>query len=1112
MPGRIGSVWNTSRTRTKHILTSTALVPLCFAGLVLLAPSSSKAQSINVTAGGTETINVDTTIDDINFAGNGTINGTGALIGAATSITVDVTGSANTGTIDNVIDDSASGATDTTLQINGGGGTGTVRLNAANTYVGGTTLNAGGVLIGNRQAFGTGTVTAADGTTIEFSLGPNQTVASDLAITGTVTLTDSTRGHTLTGDISGTGGITKSGSQGITFQGTNTFSGGVNVQQGFVSFDSASAAGTGDISLADNTSAGLGSVTLGNNFSLTGNTNIFQSGGNATLNGVISGTGSWDKGGDGIINLSNNHTFTGSLDVLAGTIRLNGTSTLATDTITVDGILITLETDGGAFLSTPSVSLDSEGNNLNVTFRVTGDETIGAFSATDSLATGTGMVVTEVNGVGTTLTFGDASNTTFDGLISGTGNLVKQGTGTFSLVADTTYSGSTNVNAGIFDLSGSGALASTTINITGAELQTDGGGLAAGANVTVGNGAMFDVNGDETIDQLANSGTVDIAANQTLTVNTITQTGGLFTINGALNGATTINGGSIGGTGTLNGAVAINNGGTFAPGNSIGTTNVNGNLTFNSGSTYQVEVNPDGTSDLIQVTGTATINGGTVSVLPEAGDYAESSTYTILTAAGGVTGNFDQTTIDQNFAFLTPGLRYGTNAVFLDLVRNSVNFAAVAETPNQVQVANALDASQDSATGNLQTVINEITIQSARDARNSFADLNGEIHPAGISATLISLQNVVGVIVDEVDGSGFRFASSATTEPGSGSDGASAAAFAAVDNAGGADGARTAAAVLALQAADERRKARHSYVEEGKEVDDRVALAFGAGVLPPVDGRRFAGWLRGFGTIGNIESDGNGSEVDHRSAGMLAGVESKITDDFIIGATVGYFSTHAEIPSQEYDSDGFIGAIMARYEHVSGIGLSLAGGAAFQAAETRRRITVGGFAATAEADYDSTSAFVSGELFTKHRFANGVLKPFVGLDAIFTQTDPFTETGAGTAGLNNGGEDYASIVGRIGVALSGAFSTSSGMAIVPSLSLAYAHEFEDTTPNATFSFVGGAANFVTASAERGADRLEAKAGLAAQLNDRVTLVTTVEGTFSESDTTGAATARMRIAF
>ena len=119
----------------------------------------------------------------------------------------------------------------------------------------------------------------------------------------------------------------------------------------------------------------------------------------------------------------------------------------------------------------------------------------------------------------------------------------------------------------------------------------------------------------------------------------------------------------MGGNGTIGGSVV--NAGTLAPGNSIGLLTVNGSYTQMAGSTYQVEVNDAGQGDRINVGGAAAIQGGTVQVLAAAGSYANSTTYTIVRATGGVSGTYSGVT--SNFAFLTPTLSYDANDVFLTL-------------------------------------------------------------------------------------------------------------------------------------------------------------------------------------------------------------------------------------------------------------------------------------------------------------------------------------------------------------------------------------------------------------------------------------------------------------
>ncbi|MFP3711926.1 autotransporter-associated beta strand repeat-containing protein, partial [Paraburkholderia sp. SIMBA_009] len=60
------------------------------------------------------------------------------------------------------------------------------------------------------------------------------------------------------------------------------------------------------------------------------------------------------------------------------------------------------------------------------------------------------------------LTFGTATNQTFAGVSSGTGGLVKQGSGTQTLTGANTYTGGTTVNAGTLALGAAGALAAAS--------------------------------------------------------------------------------------------------------------------------------------------------------------------------------------------------------------------------------------------------------------------------------------------------------------------------------------------------------------------------------------------------------------------------------------------------------------------------------------------------------------------------------------------------------------------------------------------------------------------------------------------------------------------------
>ncbi|HIE0193264.1 TPA: S8 family serine peptidase, partial [Serratia marcescens] len=193
-------------------------------------------------------------------------------------------------------------------------------------------------------------------------------------------------------------------------------------------------------------------------------------------------------------------------------------------------------------------------------------------------------------------------------------------------------------------------------------------------------------------------GTLVLTGNNTYAGPTLVNQGRLA-INGSVTSDVSVqSGGIVGGSGTV-GSLTARRGGTVAPGNSIGTLNVAGNVSFEPGSRYAVEVGPNGQSDRIQSSGSATIGGGEVAVTLENSSNLLTQSevrsllgqqYTILSAQQGVSGQFDA--VAPNYLFLGTGLSYQPNGVTLSVGRNGTSFASVAQTANERAVAAAADA------------------------------------------------------------------------------------------------------------------------------------------------------------------------------------------------------------------------------------------------------------------------------------------------------------------------------------------------------------------------------------------------------------------------------------
>lgn len=560
---------------------------------------------------------------------------------------------------------------------------------------------------------------------------------------------------------------------------------------------------------------------------------------------------------------------------------------------------------------------------------------------------------------------------------------------------------------------------------------------------------------------------------------TFTVTGGEWTFNNTTTVPVTINGGTVKGTGTF-GGIIVSAGSTLAPGNSIGTQNVAGNVVFAPGSIYQVEINENGTSDLIAATGTATINGGTVQLLPEAGTYATPQTYTILTATGGVTGVFTNLTVANNFAFLNPTLVYGANNVQLTIERTAAaaaaGFGTAAFTRNQQQTAAVLTGLSGTATGTLQTAINNLTIQTGPGARSAFESLSGEIHVAGASAALLNINHVADTM-RRGDGAFSRRSALRTA------------------NAGGY--VQLAQATLGNTATD--------------AADILVAAAPGAAARNldnNTAGKPWTYWTTALGSTGQIDSDSNGRKTDYNQIGFAAGAEYRLSNDSSAGLSFAYLTNDADLGGQDMDRNAYLIGATGRHSSVWGIDFEGSLGYGYQDVDTTRNIAVGNFAATANANYDAHSVFASVEASTTKTAGHLAFRPFAGATYVYTDVSGFSETGAGTAGLVNDGEEYSSLVGRLGMEVSTQFEVV-GRPVIPNASVAWARELGDVTQSSDFTFVGGGGSFESWAPARGRDSAEIGIGVAALVANNVSAHLGYQGTVSNKDQESALSAGVR---
>lgn len=136
----------------------------------------------------------------------------------------------------------------------------------------------------------------------------------------------------------------------------------------------------------------------------------------------------------------------------------------------------------------------------------------------------------------------------------------------------------------------------------------------------------------------------------------------------------------------------------------------------------------------MRVTGTASLNGGSVAHVGATGTYDLRSTYTIL-SAGTLFGKFDEVT--SSFRFLTPDLTYDYDAgtVDLELTRNDREFASIVLTANQTATAGGIESIGFDAGHAVYDAIAKLADDDDL-IRASFDAFSGEIH-ASVKTALV---------------------------------------------------------------------------------------------------------------------------------------------------------------------------------------------------------------------------------------------------------------------------------------------------------------------------------------------------------------------------------------
>jgi len=274
--------------------------------------------------------------------------------------------------------------------------------------------------------------------------------------------TDNRGALSLSGVISGEGRITKTGNGTASIAGaTNTFTGGLTINEGTIRVTGASGVGAAPASpVADQVIINGGRLQMdGTSNATPGNTVGFQLGANNaeiavtntgtyTINGTISGTGQLRKTGTGTLNIANGNTtantYSGGTIVEEGVLQLGRSGSLGTGAVQL-GIV-----GGGNAAIIANLSGWTYNNNITVVSGAIGTLQLGGSTSNNNTYSG----AITVNGpleITSATTSGNA--TRFTGILSGSGNITKIGSGEWRVEnANNTWNGNLTISEGSVNL------------------------------------------------------------------------------------------------------------------------------------------------------------------------------------------------------------------------------------------------------------------------------------------------------------------------------------------------------------------------------------------------------------------------------------------------------------------------------------------------------------------------------------------------------------------------------------------------------------------------------------------------------------------------------------
>jgi len=566
-------------------------------------------------------------------------------------------------------------------------------------------------------------------------------------------------------------------------------------------------------------------------------------------------------------------------------------------------------------------------------------------------------------------------------------------------------------------------------------LAADGDGVAVPGTPDAGFSFTYDgsIWGFNDIDD---SGEIDVGEENYWTVNAV---GGETFLNGETNWFNDVDVSTDAvlevGSGFTAAGNAVNSGTLYLGGN-MAVSTVAGDYTNNAGATLAVGMG-SGASDSLTVGGTATIDGGTVLVVP-VDIIQDGESHTVLTAGTLAGAGFDEATADSTVLSFTIDDVSVANSLILDTHRQSYEAALAGSglTSNQSAVsAYLMNLIDTGAAGSLADVILILdTLPTAAALSDAINQMSPESFTAGAAMSGLSRAG---------------FTSNINSRLG------------------------------ALRA-----------IASNRITGAGPALA----AVPATRQSGWSPWVRGSYIKADQDGDINYRGYNYDSTGLNVGLDKAVSDRLTMGVTLGLGRASAETSDRrgEINGDSSQFGIYGTWNESA---FYVDGSLMYAVNDYLSYRHLPTFGLTARGDYRGRDyAMYVGGGYTMVMGTWNVI-PTASLQYGYHREEGFTETGAGGLNLAVDTSSADSLVSKLGFRVNRLFRVSKDVGITPEMSLQWGHEFGDRDQQVTARFAGAPGAFTVSGVTAKRDSAFLGVGVTTTVQESLSLFVSYEGEY-----------------